>query len=702
METSFMTVRALVFCALVVAPLAGRAQTRPIDDDPYAWLEEVDGKKAMDWVKARNAETVKATASSTEFERMRTQILDVLDSNQKIPYVYRQDRWLYNFWRDKQHPRGLWRRTTLEEYRKDQPGWTVLVDVDALAKTEKENWVWHGANCLKPDYKHCLVHLSRGGADAVVVREFALESRTFVKSGFQLPEAKSNAGWMDADTLYVGTDFGPGTMTKSGYPRQVRLWKRGTPLASAKIVYEGKPDDVSVFASRDHTPGFERDVVVRSIDDYHSETFLLGKDGKLTLIDVQKDAIIDLEREWLLVQLRSPWTVGGKIWPAGALLATKLDPFLAGERALTPLFLPTPNTSLASFSWTQNHLIINALEDVVNSIEVLTPAPGAWKREPLVGAPELSTVEAYGSDPDHTDEYFLYVSGYLNPSTMARGVLGTGSPQTLKHSPEFFNASHLAVSRWFARSKDGTRVPYFVVGPKGQKPDGAMPTLLSAYGGFEVSLQPYYSAAVGRAWLERGGTYVVANIRGGGEYGPKWHQAALKANRLRAYEDFAAVAEDLFAKKITSPKHLGIEGWSNGGLLMGNMLTLYPQLFAAVVSAVPLLDMKRYTHLSAGASWIGEYGDPDQPAEWKWLKTFSPYHNAKQDAKYPPVLLMTSTRDDRVGPVHARKMAAKMIDFGHPVQFYENIEGGHGAAADNREEAFMSALEYSFLWDHVK
>ncbi len=689
----------LAVAVAAAVALTGSAHADPID--PYLWLEEVASPKAMDWVKGRNAVTVKALASSPEFDKMQGQILEVLDSDARIPFVRRMGPFLYNFWKDKQHPRGLFRRTTLEEYRKPQPAWELLLDVDALGKAEKENWVWEGFTCLKPEYRSCMLILSRGGADANVLREYDLKTKAFVKNGFVVPEAKSDVSWKDPNTLYLGSDFGAGSMTKSGYPRIVKEWKRGTPLASAKQVYEGKADDVAVSLLHDATPGFERDFARRQIETYASETFLVGKSGALTRIDVPRDAELDVEREWLLVQTRSPWTVGGKTYEAGSLVATRLEPYLAGKRELTLLFQPTPTTSLAGFSWTKTRLILTTLEDVVSHIEVLTPQPGVWKREPLGGAPELSTIEAFGADQDNSDEYFLTVTGYLNPTTLSRGVLGAGPPQSLKQSPAFFDGTRHTVRRYFAASKDGTRVPYFVVSPPDQKNDQT-PTLLYGYGGFEISLQPWYDGGMGRAWLSRGGVFVVANIRGGGEYGPRWHQAALKQNRLRAYEDFAAVAQDLVTRKITSQSHLGMEGGSNGGLLAGNMLTLYPRLFAAVVSEVPLLDMKRYTHLSAGASWMAEYGDPDVPAEWAFLQTFSPYHNAKKGVKYPPVLFTTSTRDDRVGPVHARKMTAKMLDLGSDVTFYENIEGGHGGAADHKEAAFMSALAYTFLWNHLR
>jgi prolyl oligopeptidase len=571
-----------------------------------------------------------------------------------------------------------------------------------LNKTEGKRWVFKGVQCLKPNYDRCLISLSPDGGDAVNVREFDIASKSFVKGGFDLPVAKSEVDWIDGDTIYVGTDFGPGSMTESSYPRIVKAWKRGTPLSSAAMVYEGKPTDLAVSATHDRTPGYERDFVSVAEDFFHSELYQRSGD-KLARVDVPTDASADAHREWLLVLTRSPWTVGGSTYPSGALLATKFDDFMAGKRAFTVLFKPDPHTSLASYDWTRHHLILNVLDDVKSRLEVLTPqSTGDWKREAMPGAPAMSTISVVDTDPDHSDEYWLGVTGFLTPSSLQRGVLGSVPAETIKQDPAFFDASKFEVSQHFVSSKDGTRVPYFEIAPKDMKPDGGNRTLLYGYGGFEVSLQPHYSGSIGRAWLDRGGVYVVANIRGGGEYGPQWHQAALKANRPRAYEDFAAVAEDLVRRGVTSAKHLGAEGGSNGGLLMGNMLTLYPQLFGAIACEVPLLDMKRYSHLSAGASWMAEYGNPDT-ADWNFIKTFSPYQNLKKDAHYPPVLFYTTTSDDRVGPVQARKMAAKMQALGIPnVWFYENLEGGHGAGADNKQAALMHALAYDFLWDQLK
>ncbi|MBX6389999.1 MAG: S9 family peptidase, partial [Frankia sp.] len=611
------------------------------NDDPYRWLEDIAGDAALAWVRERNAETFAELTQSARFAALRAEIREVLDADDRIPYPTRRGEYLYNFWRDAAHPRGLWRRTTLASYRGASPDWEVLLDLDALAEREGENWVWGGARVLRPDYRLALIELSRGGADASVVREFDLETRSFVADGFFVPEAKSTANWIDKDRIYVGTDFGGGSLTTSGYPRVIKEWRRGTPLEDAITVFEGEPDDVSVSAYHDPTAGFERDFVYRSIDFYRGEKYLRTPAG-LVRIDVPDDADTSVHREWLLITTRSEWAVGENVYPAGALLAADFDAFLAGRRELEVLFAPDEHTSLDYHVWTRDHLVVATLRDVNSELTVLTPTPNGWTRAPLAGLPDATAAYICDTNPDVDDEYFLQASGYTQPATLYRGEVGA-QPEVLKQAPAFFPADGLTVRQYFAVSDDGTRVPYFVVGTG--EPG---PTLLYGYGGFEVSLTPGYSGTVGRAWLARGGTYVVANIRGGGEYGPRWHQAARRQHRTRAYEDFAAVARDLVARGITTPHQLGIEGGSNGGLLMGVMLTRYPELFAAIVCSVPLLDMRRYHQLLAGASWIAEYGDPDDPADWAFLKEYSPYQNVRPGRPYPPTLLTTSTRDDRV------------------------------------------------------
>ncbi len=693
--------------ALCLAAGAAGAQEAAVND-PHQWLEGVEDPKALEWVRAQNAKAETELASTAEFRQLEADLLAIYDSDARIPGVSKQGEWYYNFWRDKQNPRGLWRRTTLDEYRKPEPQWEVLLDLDALNKAEDTNWVWGGANCLRPrlqsePYTRCLIALSRGGADATVTREFDLSTKSWVEDGFFRPEAKGALSWIDRDNVYVFTDFGDGTLTESGYPRIVKRWTRGTPLASAAVVYEGKADDMYISAGRDHTPGFERDFVSRTIAFYNDEVYLVGADGGLTKVDAPNSANKSANREWITLELREPWTVGGKTYKAGSLLAAKFDDFMAGKRAFDVLFEPTDTSSLAGFSWTRNHLILNVLEDVKNKLTVLTPGTSGWSRRPLQGVPEFGTVSARAVDSDESDALWLTVTDYLTPTSLLLGDAGEGAaaPETLKTQPAFFDASNHVVEQHFATSKDGTRVPYFLVRPKGLAYDGTAPTLLYGYGGFEISLTPGYSGGTGKGWLERGGVYAVANIRGGGEYGPRWHQAALKANRHKAYEDFAAVAQDLIDRKVTSPAHLGIRGGSNGGLLTGNMLVQYPELFGAVVIQVPLLDMQRYNKLLAGASWMAEYGNPDIPEEWAFIQKFSPYHLFDPAQKYPPTILLTSTRDDRVHPGHARKMMAKMLESGQDVRYYENIEGGHGGAADNKQAAHMDALYLTFLWQQL-
>jgi prolyl oligopeptidase len=673
--------------------------------DPFEWLEDVGGDKALTWVRARNADSQKLLASSPDFERLRGRILSILDSTARIPYVQKHGEHYYNLWQDAQNPRGLWRRTSLAEFQKDEPKWDLVLDLDALGKQENENWVWKGASWLMPDHQRVLVSLSRGGADAAVVREFDVPTKEFVKDGFALPESKSSVAWQNRDTIFVGTDFGPGSLTASGYPRIVKLWRRGTPLTSAETIAEGKADDVYVYGYRDHTRGFERDFVFRGVTFYTNELFV-RRDGKSVKIDKPDSANAGVFRDWLLLELRDAWQVGGKDFAGGSLLACKLDAFLAGERAFDVLFAPTERRSLSGWSSTKNHLLITVLDNVKSRISSWQhgdkDGKTGWQETPLPGLPDFGTVSAGAVDDDQGDDYWLTITDYLTPTSLWLGSVGQGPAKKLKSLPAFFDSKELAVEQREARSIDGTAVPYFLVMKKGLARDGKNPTLLYGYGGFEVSLTPSYSATAGAAWLEQGGVYAIANIRGGGEFGPRWHQAALKQNRNKCYEDFAAVARDLIAQKITSKPHLGIQGGSNGGLLMGNMTVMYPELFGAVVCQVPLLDMLRYHKLLAGASWMGEYGNPDEPKEAEWLRRYSPYHNVKKDVKYPRILFTTSTRDDRVHPGHARKMMAKMQEQGHDVIYYENIEGGHGGAADNKQAAFMSALAYTFLWQQLR
>jgi len=658
--------------------------------DPYLWLEDVLGEDALDWVRARNEPTIEEF-SGDEFERMRTQALEVLDTDARIPYVRRRGDYLYNFWRDAANPRGLWQRTTLESYRTDNPDWDVLIDVDELARADDENWVWAGANVIYPEYTRALVSLSRGGSDAAIVREFDMATREFVDDGFALPEAKSGFSWVDPDTLLIGTDFGEGSLTESGYPRIIKRWHRGQPVEDAQTVFEGSAGDVIVATGVDRTPGFERTLLRRALDFFNDQVYELRGD-ELIRINAPTDAAISVHRQWLLIELRTDWITGSASYTAGSLLAADYDEFLAAIAQLRVVFEPDAHTSLLHYAWTRDRLVVVTLSDVASRVEIVTP--GTWQRRPVTDVPANTNTVIVAAD-DTGDEIFLDSSGFTTPSRLIHGAVD-GPLEQIKSAPAFFDAEGMTVAQHFATSKDGTAIPYFVVRPRDAAGPG--PTLLGGYGGFEVARTPGYDGVLGRLWLARGGTFVLANIRGGGEYGPRWHTQAMRAGRHLVAEDFASVATDLVNRGIADVRQLGAQGGSNGGLLMGVMLTKYPELFGALVCQVPLLDMRRFHLLLAGASWVAEYGDPDNPDDWEFIAEYSPYQNISADVEYPPVLITTSTRDDRVHPGHARKMTAALETAGHRVWYYENIEGGHAGAADNAQTAFKSALSFSFLW----
>ncbi|MBS2008561.1 MAG: S9 family peptidase [Cyanobacteria bacterium SZAS TMP-1] len=676
------------------------ATTGESAEDSLIWLEDVQGKKAMNWVREQNAVSTKLLEASPDFAETKSKLLTILDSKERIPGVNKYGQYYYNFWRDDKNVRGLWRRTTMDQYKKSQPAWETVLDLDRLAADEKENWVWESAQVLYHDWDRALISLSRGGADASVVREFDLTKKQFVTDGFILPEAKSDVAWRNRDSIYVGTDFGPGTMTASGYPRIVKEWKRGTKISEAKTIFEGKESDVGVSAYVAHDHGETYDFISDK-PTFFSNLIYLRQGEKLIPVEKQADAIANTFYKYLLLKLRSNWKVGGKEYTAGSLLACDFKAFLEGARQFEVLFTPTDRKSLDGMCDTKNYMILTELDNVSSRPYQLELKDKNWLRS-KIQAPDFGTVSIRGIDPDESDDYFMTVANFLTPTSLYLGTAGEDKRELLKHLPAYFKTDGLEIQQFDARSKDGTRVPYFQVSRKGLKLDGSNPTLLYSYGGFESSLLPRYDSLVGAAWLERGGVYVLANIRGGGEFGPRWHEAARKQNRQRAYDDFIAVAEDLQKRKVTSNKHLGIEGRSNGGLLMGVMLTERPDLFAAVHCGSPLLDMKRYNHLLAGASWMDEYGDPDKAEDWTYISKYSPYQNLSKDKQYPPILLTTSTCDDRVHPGHARKMAARLKEQGHEVLYYENTEGGHGAAANNQQRAYMEALAYTFLWNHLK
>jgi prolyl oligopeptidase len=682
-----------IFTALIAATLAGAAE-----DDPYLWLEDVESPRALDWARERSEKATEVLEAVPEYAEIHEKLLEIYNSPDRIPSPAIRGPWIYNFWQDPEHVRGIWRRTFLEQYVKEKPAWETVLDLDALAEAEGENWVWKGAACLWPGERRCIVSLSRGGADATVSREFDTTTRSFVEGGFSLPEAKAWLSWRDEDTLWVGTDFGEGSLTASGYPRFVKLWSRGTPLEEAKTVFEASADDVGASGVSDHTPEGRYDIISVTPEYFRGTSYLmLGE--RLVKLEIPEDA--DLKgfvEDQMLITLRSDWTIGEATWPQGALLAIDVDDFLQGRRSFEMLFEPGERVTLDAVSSTRDRLLYTTLDNVHSRLYRLRLGADGWEKEEI-GLPGLGTV-ALGSASDHDDTFFFTYTDFLTPQTLYL-VRKAGQPEKIKQTPAWFDATGMRVVQHEATSRDGTLIPYFVVLPRGFEADGTAPTLLTAYGGFEVSEVPEYSGSVGTAWLARGGVYALANIRGGGEFGPRWHQAAVKEKHQNNFDDFIAVAEDLIARKITSPEHLGIEGGSQGGLLVGGAFVQRPDLFEAVVCAVPLLDMKRYNKLLAGASWMAEYGNPDTD-DWEFMKEWSPYQNLDPKADYPKVFFWTNTRDDRVHPAHARKMVARMTDMGHPVYYYENTEGGHASGANLEQRAYTNALSYAYLWKRLR
>ncbi len=687
--------------------------------DPFLHLEDINDKN-HEWVTKHSNRTLDEFGGG-RFEARRNAISEILSAKDKLDMGSKRGEWIYNFHTDGDHPRGLWRRAKVEDYLTNEQAkidWDVLLDVGQLGKDEGESWVFQGARLLYPSYDRALVTLSPGGSDSNVVREFDVTKKEFVKGGFEKPQSKGSMSWVDRDTVIIGADFGEGTLTESGYPRTARLWQRGTKLANAPVIIEGEFDDVVVGASFDHTPGHERLTAYRATDfrttimyevDHHSVRAAGARPASaLREILLPRSADVGVVRDWVLVTLRHDWDLDGQTFTAGSVLVLPYSAVLAGPSAddVQVLYKPTASTSFLDVTATATGLVITILDNVKTRILFaadphvdLAGEVNEWQLVDVTPqVAEFATVQIMAVDPLESPDVWMVISDFLTPSSLYYGPVSREElhVRKLRSAPERFNAEGLEIRQLWAESKDGTNVPYFAIGPTAAL-DGKQPAraLLDGYGGFEVSRLPMYIATYGKVWLEKGGVYVVANIRGGGEFGPRWHQAALKANRNKAYEDFAAVAKDLQERNITRVEGLAAIGGSNGGLLMGNMYTTYPELFGAIVCRVPLLDMKRYSHLLAGASWIEEYGDPDTD-DWQYMEQYSAYHNV-DDGPHPPILLTTSTRDDRVHPGHARKFHAMLEEMGFETYLYENTEGGHAGAADIDQQALMTALIFSFL-----
>jgi prolyl oligopeptidase len=661
-------------------------------EDPFLWLEEVEGSRSLEWVQAHNQATMAELEAHPAYRPIYERTLQILNARERIAYPDVRGEWVYNFWQDEAKPRGVWRRTRWDSYLSADPRWETVLDVDSLARAESVPWSWGGVNCLEPDDRLCLVRLSRGGADAVQVREFDAAEKRFVQGGFFLPEGKQSIAWRGRDALLVARDFGEGTMTTSGYARSVRLWRRGTPLESATTLMDVPATDMGVWAGTFRTADRTWQVVFHRPAFFESTVHVLQGD-QLVKLDLPKDADLYMVRNQMAVYLREPWQAGGRTHPAGSLIAMPAERFLAGERDFQRVVQPGERATITGVAATRDYLLVSMLNNVRGELRQYALRDGRWVGE-TVPAPGVGSVDVADTSPT-SNRYFFTFAGFTQPTTLY--LSDEGRVREVRRLPEMFNAANLVTEQFEATSKDGTRIPYFVVRRQGAVMDGNNPTLLYAYGGFESAETPAYSATIGSAWLERGGVYVLANIRGGGEFGPAWHRAGLKENRQRVFDDFIAVAEDLVARRITSPRRLGIMGGSNGGLLVGVALTQRPELFNAVVAQVPLLDMRRYSKLLAGASWMAEYGNPDVPAEWAYIGRYSPYQNVRPGQRYPRVLFYTTTRDDRVHPGHARKMAARMEAMGYPVYYFENTEGGHGSGVTSEQRARMYAITYTYL-----
>ena len=681
----------------------GERQIVQIDpqNDPRIWLEEVEGEEALEWVEGQNERTLDRLTGDARYQGLFDQALAIYQSEDRIPYGSYYGGYVWNFWQDAEHTHGLWRRTTMESYLTDAPAWDVVLDLDALSEAEDKNWVWRGADCLGPDYDRCLISLSDGGSDAAVTREFDLSERAFVEDGFITPEAKGGVSWVDANTVMVGLATSEADTTTSGYPSVAYRWARGTDLADAVEVVRGDRDDVGLFSFRAEDSDGTVYMMASEADTFYDTTWWYLPDGAdpVQLPLPSKSSIQDLYAGELVFTIEEDWTPveGGETYPQGALLSFTMADFVAnGELpAVKTVYVPRERQSLGNVGATRSALLVAIDENVVGGLEAFHYADGHWTSE-TVPVPENMTI-GLGSTNLHEDLAFMNAEGFLTPDTLYVVNSRELTVEPIKSIPDRFDTDGLVVEQHEAESTDGTMIPYFVVRREDVPMDGTTPTLLYAYGGFQVSIRPSYSGTRGQLWLENGGAYVVANIRGGGEFGPAWHQAGLKMDRQRIYDDLISVAEDLNTRGLTSPRHLGVYGGSNGGLLTGVMYTQRPDLWNAVVSAVPLLDMLRFNQLLAGASWMGEYGDPSDPDEGAFLRSISPYHNVDANGEYPEIYLFTSTKDDRVHPGHARKMAHLLSELGHPYLYYENTAGGHSAAANLRETARRDALLYTFL-----
>lgn len=674
------------------------------DDDPWLWLEEIEGKQALDFVARQNQLTLQAFGGKA-YERDRDILAAIYDRPDNIPYVSRRGDDLHNLWKDAANPRGLWRKTTLADFRKANPAWEIMLDVDQLAAKEGEDWLLSGI-ATTPGSSRAILSLSRGGSDAVTLREFDLATKSFVTNGFTLPEAKGGLDWLDTDTLLLSSSYGEGMATTSGYARTVRVWRRGQRVDQAEMIAETTADHMMIYGMSDDTGPAPRVWIVDQIDFFNHAIWLRDAAGSTTKLDLPTGIWLQAHGDWFAMKLRKDWTVQEqtheRTYATDTVLGISLSAFLAGSRNFAVLFEPSPRRALQGLFWAAGKLVLSILDELKPRFEICTPSSTSWSRETLGGLPEIGVVDVWPLDRHPSESNGDLLANVQDPLTppslllLARGVAG---PTVLKQAPKTFTADGLVVTQHEAVSVDGERIPYVQTGPANETGDA--PVYMTAYGGFSVAVKPYYNASLGKLWLERGGTIVQANLRGGGEFGTRWHDAGRLAGKKLSHDDFAAVAADLVRRGVTKAKRIAAQGGSNGGILITNMLVRYPERFGALFCTIPLIDMRRYTKLLAGASWIAEYGDPDKPEEWEWLKTYSAYHNVEAGQSYPPILIATTRRDDRVHPGHARKMAAKLQTMGYEAWLYEPEAGGHGYGKDNKERAAFEVLGFRFLKEKI-
>lgn len=700
---------ALALAMTIASTTGASAQETPVDgvpgpaQDPYIWLEEARSPEALDWVAKENARTLAAFEADPRYAKLKADALAIFDSNDRIPFVSFRPDGLYNFWQDKANPKGVLRRTSLESYRTDAPEWEVVLDVDALAKAEGKEWVYQGSTCLPPAQNKCMIALSDGGEDATIMREFDMATKTFVEGGFVLDQ-KSQGGvqWIDADTLLVGRSFGEGTLTESEYPFTSRVWKRGTPITAAEEIFRGEPSDVWAGATllRDNKGTIHARTAFRGIS-FHESLNYVWKDGKWLELDIPKKAgLYGIVDGHLLISTDEDWTTDGQTFPADSLIAVNLEEWKANPNGAkkTLVWAPGERQTKQGGAVTGSSLFVALLDNVVGKVLQFNFEGGKWVSKP-VPLPDNATL-GIATSSDETDQIMYTVSGFLEPTTLYY-TDGTAPPAVLKTSPAYFDPAGMEVEQHEATSKDGTKIPYFIVKPKGMKADGSTATLLTGYGGFQVPRLPAYLGSTGKLWVENGGAYVLANLRGGGEFGPQWHQTAIRENKQRTWDDFIAVGEDLVKRGFTSPEHLGIQGGSQGGLLVGTFFTQRPDLLNAAIVQIPLFDMLRYHLIGRGASWIGEYGDPRIPEQRAWIEGYSPYQKIVAGVDYPAPFLWASTADDRTHPAHARKGAAKLKELGQPYYYFEDTTGGHSGGVDNDQRAKLQALQFIYLMQRL-